>query len=133
MKVAVIVPPPLNTRVQGVVVPRQVLLLVPAIPLQPSNVELPVAVASRVMTAPLSEVVMLGRQVAFTVCVVAAVPVPPQLTGALTVPALGVILIVPVPVPAKVNTQFLASVNVVCAVNPEFNPLAPTKNFMFKS
>ena len=44
-----------------------------------------------------------------------------------------VIVTEPLPVPANVRFRFRASVNVVCAVLPELNPLAPTMNFMFKS
>ena len=141
--VVVLTLPPLNvtvrvglapsTALHGLVVPEQVDELRLAAPLHPPNVEPTLATALKVTVAPLSEVVMFGKQVAETVCDAAFVPVPPHETGALTVPVLGVIVTVPLPVPAKVNNKLRASVKVVCAVRPEVNPRAPTMNFMFKS
>lgn len=122
-----------KTALQGLVVPVHVEELRLAGALQPPNVEPPVALALNVTVAPLSDVVMLGEHVPLTVCELAFVPVPPHDRGALTVPVLGVMVTVPVPVPANVKFKFLASVKVVCAVSPEVNPLAPTRNFMFKS
>ena len=58
--------------------------------LQPAKTEPPEAVAVKVTNAPLSLVVMLGKHVLVTVCEACAVPVPPQLVGALIVPTLGV-------------------------------------------
>ena len=80
-------------------------------PLQPPNVEPPVAVTSNVTIAPFADVEMFEEQVLETVWVERSVPVPPQLVGAFTVPVFTVILTVPVPVPANVRVQFRASVN----------------------
>src|SRR4051794_35401873 len=52
---------------------------------------------------------MFGAQVIVTVCDAALLPVPPQDAGALMDPVFGVILTCPVPVPAKVRTQFRAA------------------------
>lgn len=77
--------------------------------LQPAKVDPGLAVARNVTVAPLSDVVMFGLHVLVTVCEAAAAPVPPQDTGALTVPVLGVIFTDPAPVPANVTVQFRAA------------------------
>ena len=74
------------------------------------------AVAVNVTTTLLSEIVMLGEHVLVTVWEATAVPVPPHVVGALTVPEAGVIVTDPVPPPAKMRSNWRASVNVVCAV-----------------
>jgi hypothetical protein len=91
------------------VVPVHVLELRFAGALQPANEDPPVGAAEKVTVAPLSEVVMFGRHVLETVCDAALVPVPPQVTGALTVPVLGETVTVPVPVPAKVRSRLRAA------------------------
>jgi hypothetical protein len=133
LKVTVIVPLAPKTRLQGLVVPLQVEELAFVTPLHPPKVDPTLAVAKKVIVAPLFEVVMLGKQVLVTVCEAAFVPVPPHEVGALTVPMFGVMVTDPLPVPANVNTQLRASVNVVCAVQPEDKPLAPTINFILRS
>jgi hypothetical protein len=109
LKVTVRVPLGPMTAVQGLVVPEQVVEARSAWPLHPVNVEPEVGVARKVIVAPFTLVEILGTHVEETVCVAASAPVPPQLTGALTSPVLGVTLTVPEPVPAKVRTQFRAA------------------------
>jgi len=122
-----------NTALHGFVVPVQLEELRLFGALQPAKVDPPLAVATKVTVAPLSEVVILGEHVLLTVWEAAFVPVPPHETGAFTVPVLGVTVTVPLPVPANFRSKFRASVNVVWAVNPEVNPRAPTRNFIFRS
>ena len=115
LNVTVKAPPEPNTAEQGLVVPEQVDELRPAVADQPAKVDPGAAVALNVTTAPLSEVLMLGEHVLVTVCEAAGLPVPPQETGAWTVPVLTVIFTEPLPVPAKVRSQLRESVNVICA------------------
>jgi hypothetical protein len=110
LKVTVRAGLPPRTALQGFVVPVQVEELRLAAALQPPNVDPPLALALNVTVAPLSVVVMLGEQVFVTVCEAAAAPVPPQDTGALTVPVLGVIVTDPVPEPANVNRRLRAAI-----------------------
>ena len=125
VNVGVAVAPPLNvtvsaplepiTTLHGSFVPVQLSAGGAAVrlfcPLQPPNVEPPVAVTSNVTIAPFVDVVIFGEQVLETVCVERSVPEPPQPVGAFTVPVSTEIWTSPVPVPANVRAQFRASVN----------------------
>lgn len=98
-----------RTALHGFVVPKHVEELRFVCPLQPAKVDVPFGVARNVTVAPLSEVVIFGRHVVVTVCEEAEPPVPPQLTGAVTAPVLGVTLTEPPPEPAKVKRRFRAA------------------------
>ena len=119
LNVTVNIAPPPKMAEHGFVVPEHVEELRLPGALQPTNVEPPLGLALNVTVAPLSEVVIFGEHVLVTVCDAAAAPVPPQESGALTVPVLGVIITEPLPVPAKVKVQLRASLNAVCAAKPE--------------
>ena len=67
LNVTVIAALPAATPVQGFVVPEQVVGLKLLTKLQPPNVDPPLAVAVNVIVAPLSEVVIFGEHVLFTV------------------------------------------------------------------
>ena len=117
----------------GFVVPEHVEELRLPGALQPPNVDPPLGLALNVTVAPLSDVVIFGEHVLVTVCDAAAAPVPPQETGASTVPVLGVIVTEPLPVPANVKVQLRASLNADCAVKPEDSPIAVTVKILPKS
>ena len=125
LKVTVSPPLPVNVPLHGFVVPVQVDGLRLDERRQPAKVDPPAAVAVNVTEAALAEVVILGEHVLVTVCEDAAAPVPPQETGALTVPVFGVIVTEPLPLPENVRIQFRASVKSVVAV-PETSPVATT-------
>jgi len=67
LNVTVIAALPAATPVQGVVVPEQVVGLKLLTALQPPNVDTPLALALNVIIAPLTEVLIFGEHVLFTV------------------------------------------------------------------